>query len=165
VRFYRNPFRRCVGLTAGRIDMGVDYSVTKDSPVFSIGYGYVVRFDTHASWPGGHYIAIKLTRGRAKGKVFYLAEHLSFPDRMGIRSRVTPRTRIATLHPGFPNCEIGWAKDEIGFPPLAYGCYNEGDLTGAGLNFAHLLKATGAPMGLTEGRTLKCPLPFDWPTW
>jgi hypothetical protein len=174
VKNYKNPFRACIGLSPLRIDMGVDFSVTKASPIYSIGFGRVVRLDRgDASWPGGRYIAIRFARGKHKGRVYYLAEDRRFPGkiRQGNRLRplkvgsgVAPWTKIATLLPEFPNCETGWARNDAGanYPPLAYGCYREGDRTAAGDSFSEFLHDLGAPRGLTQGRPTRCPLPAVW---
>jgi hypothetical protein len=154
---YRNPFRKCKGLSAGRIDMGVDYSVTADSPIFFPGRGVVVRCDTAASWPGGVYIAIKFTRGNKKGEIMYFAEKLT--PRIGLHagSKVGTRRKFATFHPGFPNIEVGWAKnDGPVYPPRAIDCYHEGDRTTAGNHMSDFLHNLGAPKGLTLGRPTVC---------
>jgi len=154
---YRNPFRKCKGLRAGRIDMGVDYSVAADSPIFFPGSGVVVRCDTHASWPGGVYIAILFMAGNKKGEVMYFAEHITPRAGLRVGSKVGTLRKFATFHPGFPNIEVGWAtNDSPVFPPRALGCYKEGDRTFDGDRASNFLHGLGAPAGLTEGRPTVC---------
>lgn len=164
LRRYRNPLRGVQGLNALRIDMGVDYSASHDSPIYSPGPGRVVRLDTNSSWPGGHIICIEFTAGKPKGMRMYLAEHLTFPRHLKLGDHVTAKTRIATLHPGYPYCEIGWCKRGTTYPE-AYGCYHEGQLTHAGINFSEFMHALGAPRGTTSGRNPVCPLPAGYPHW
>ena len=167
---YQNPLRDCVGLFPERIDMGTDYGVGKDSHVYSIGEGVVVSYLVKSSWPGaggasgtGSYIAIRLTNGPAKGKLFYDAEHITLNPKLKLGSKVTSDTVIATHHPGFANCEMGWANPSIPGDPLAFSCYNEGQLTGAGENFDNLMRALGAPPALRQGRNTVCPVGAGFP--
>lgn len=174
-RRYADPFRLAVKLMPGRIDMGVDYAVDRPTAILSPGPGVIVRLDEKSTWPGGRYIALKFTHGRYRGRVVYLAEHLDlspgakrsdrfdFKHDLHVGSRVHKNTTIAILLPGFPNCEIGWAKDAAPtYPPLAYGCYQEGDLTQAGMDFSRFLQDLGCRPGLVEGRKPTCPLPKGW---
>lgn len=167
---YQNPLRDCVGLFPERIDMGVDYGVHKDSPVYSLGEGVVVSYMVKSSWPGaggasgtGSYIAVRLTNGPAAGKLSYDAEHITLNPKLKLGSKVTSDTVIATHHPGFANCEMGWANPSIPGDPLAFSCYNEGALTGAGENYDNLMRALGAPACLRQGRNTVCPVGAGFP--
>lgn len=170
---YRNPIRDFKGLKAGRIDQGVDYSVTQDSPIYALGAGVVTIYRPVSGWPGsaargtaGAYIAYRLTNGPAKGHYVYFAENITLNPKLSVGDKVDKDTKIATQHPGFANCETGWASAaNFGYSPQAYGCYKEGDLTQAGQNFDKLMQVLGAPAGLRGGRSTVCPLPADWPRW
>jgi hypothetical protein len=169
---YKNPIRDYHGLKAGRIDQGVDYSATADSPIYAMGHGVITIYRPVSGWPGkggaagGAYIAYKLSNGPAKGQYVYYAENITLNPNLKVGDKVTRDTKIATQHPEFANCETGWASaSSNGYSPEAYGCYSEGDLTGAGKNFDKLMQVLGAPAGLVEGRTVKCPLPASYARW
>lgn len=168
---YKNPLRDVTGLRGLRQDMGVDYSTTADSPVYAIGPGIIRRFDKTSTWPwdashpdGGGMIVYELTDGPGKGKHVYLAEKITLNGNLKVGDRVTADTRIASLHPGFANCEMGWADARL--TAMAVGCYREGARTAAGDNFDKLMQALGSVAGLAEGRAISCALPSGWPkTW
>jgi hypothetical protein len=170
---YKNPIRDFKGLQAGRIDQGVDYSVTTESPIYALGNGVITIYRPTSGWPGGNngqapgaYIAYRLTNGPAKGHYVYFAENITLNPNLKVGDSVDKNTKIATQHEGFANCETGWASEASnGYSPQAYGCYTEGTLTDAGHNFDHLMQILGAPAGLILGRVVKCPLPANWPRW
>ncbi len=157
---YLNPLRDCIGLAPGRVDMGVDYSVTADSPIYAIGDGIVTVYRTTSGWPGGGgnpgaYIAYKLTSGPRAGSYVYFAENITLAPHLGVGSLVNSDTRIATLHPAFANCETGWASaSSVGYSPVAAPCYSEGDRTASGESFNAFMQSLGAPAGLAEGRPI-----------
>lgn len=166
---YDNPLRDCVGLFAERIDEGVDYGVRKDSPVYAIGPGRIITYRESTGWPGdnspdgGAYIAYVLTDGPAEGFASYDAEHITLNPRLKVGDHVDKDTVIATHHPGFANCEMGWDSGKPGYDtPLANTApnhYTEGDRCALGDNYSDLLKALGAPAGLTTGRSTKGTVP------
>lgn len=171
---YENPLRDCTGLSPRRQDQGVDYAVSKRSPVYAIGPGVVTIYRTTSGWPldlkhsdGGAYIAYKFTEGPAEGLYVYDAEHIVLNPDLKVGSHVNADTVVADHLPGFANCEMGWASSETnGYSPEANGCYEGGWRTAAGDNFDKFMRALGAPAGLTEGRHIKCPLPSKYPrTW
>jgi hypothetical protein len=171
---YDNPLRDCVGVRGLRQDQGVDYAVSKRSPVYAIGPGVVTIYRPTSGWPldinhsdGGAYIAYKLTEGPAAGLYVYDAEHIEMNTNLGVGSHLEADTVIANHQPGYANCEMGWASSETnGYSPQASGCYQEGNRTAAGDNFDKFMQALGAPAGLKEGRSIRCPLPSKYPrTW
>lgn len=162
--FYSNPLRRVRGLTPLRIDMGVDYGGS--GRVFAVGRGRVVRADRNSTWPGGTYLAYRLLHGPAKGMVVYFAENVTLDSRIRVGRKIGRRRAFGTLKAPFPHSETGWARDDApAYPPQAYGCYKEGELTHAGLNASEFFHKLGAPRGLTEGREPVCALPPHWPRW
>ena len=161
---YLNPLRDVVGLRQFRQDMGCDYAATKRSPIYAIGPGEVTRVDEHASWPGERIICYRLTKGPARNLCVFLAEHLELGS-LQVGDPVDAETVIATLLPGFPNCEMGWA-DERGFTAEAVPYYREGDRTAHGDNFSRFLVALGAPPATIGGRSITGKLPSKYsPNW
>ncbi len=170
---YDNPLRDCAGLRPLRIDQGVDYSVSRESPVYAIGPGVVRTYRTTSGWPwtvghpdGGAYIAYELTDGPAQGRFIYDAEHIRLSPKLKVGSHVDATIEIATHLVGFANCEKGWAAPPSGYSPWATTYYNEGDRTWHGQNFSDFMEALGAPAGLTEGRSIRGNnsggFPTDW---
>ena len=157
---YYNPLRGIAGLTAERIDQGVDYAGA--GPLYSLGDGVVLE-TTNAGWPGGAFIAIRLTDGPATGPVVFMAENIAPAVTVG--QQVTANTIIGTLRPAYPNMEIGWGSPNPGTAlAQAYGGDIEGQSTQLGLNFSELLVKLGAPAGILLNPTMGT-LPSGWPTW
>jgi hypothetical protein len=72
---YVNPFRRIRGLSANRIDMGVDYAGS--GPVLAIGDAKVyAAASSGTGWPGGGFIGYTLLDGPYKGKHVFIAENV-----------------------------------------------------------------------------------------
>lgn len=168
---YQNPVRDCVHLQAKRQDMGVDYAVSEDSPIYAIGRGVITNYRKTSGWPRhrigdelGSYVAYRFTHGPAKGKYVYLAENITLNRDLKVGSKVNAETKIATLHPAAANCEMGWAEAESkGGLALAFSEYSEGQRTAAGDNFSRFMQALGAPAGLPWGRPISGTLPAGWP--
>jgi len=151
---YDNPLRHVRGLASARIDQGVDYSGS--GPVFALGPGVVERAEgTGSGWPGGGFIAYRLTAGPDKGQRVYVAEDIRPSVQQG--DRVNSQTKIGDMNGGI---ETGWAAP----PPnlgqaLAYikgqSCYSGGDPgchpTPLGENFNRLMVTLGAPSGTGPG--------------
>jgi hypothetical protein len=159
---YKNPLRGIQGLTPERIDQGVDYAGS--GPLYSIGNGTVLEV-YNSGWPGGAFIAVRLSDGPAAGEVVYEAENITPHVRVG--QSVTPDTVLGTLNAGFPHLEIGWGSPKyIGESYWAqlYGRYPDNCSTSFGINFNQLLVSLGAPSGLAEAT---CPggLPSGFPSW
>ncbi|MDQ6784124.1 MAG: M23 family metallopeptidase, partial [Actinomycetota bacterium] len=158
---YDNPLRGIVGLTPLRIDQGVDYAGS--GPLYAIGDGVVVS-TTNSGWPGGAFIAIRLTDGPAAGDVVFEAENIT--PLVSIGQQVTANTVLGTLHNAYPNSELGWGSSRAIGSALApyYGGYIQGDSTALGVNFNQLLVKLGAPSGVIQP-TVDGTLPSGWPTW
>lgn len=169
---YLNPLRDCVNLMALRQDMGVDYKVTQDSPIYAIGPGKITNYRKTSGWPRhakgdglGSYVAYRFTDGPARDKYIYLAENITLNPALEMGSKVDAETMIATLHPQIANCEMGWADpDGDGALALAFNEYNEGDRMAAGDNFSKFMVALGVPAGQPQGREISGTLPSEWPT-
>ncbi len=160
---YKNPLRGIHGLTPERIDQGVDYAGS--GPLYSIGNGTVLEV-YNSGWPGGAFIAVRLSDGPAAGEVVYEAENITPHVRVG--QSVTPDTVLGTLNSGFPHLEIGWGSPKyIGESYWAqlYGAYPDNCSTSFGINFNQLLVSLGAPSGLAEASTCGGRLPSGFPSW
>jgi hypothetical protein len=147
---YLNPFRDA-HVTAGRIDQGVDYSGT--GPVHALGPGVIVM-TKNPGWPGGGFIAERLTAGPMAGRYVYVAEEIR--PSVSIGQHVDSSTIIGWFAPAGSSVETGWAAP----PPntgqtLAWvsgeSCYHSRDPgchpTRAGRDYSRLLASLGAPAG------------------
>ena len=158
---YANPLRAVVGLTSERIDQGVDYSGF--GPIYAIGDG-VVLSTVGSGWPGGTFIAYRLTDGPAKGLVVYAAEDIEPSVQIG--ETVTSRTVLGHMFLGPSGIETGWA-DRSRLPDTmarTYGQFDGSNATAFGDNFSQLLQSVGAPGGIASG-TPSGTLPPSWPRW
>ena len=160
---YNNPLRALTGLIPERVDEGVDYSAS--GPIYALGDGIVLS--TTGSWPGGAFIAYRLTDGPAKGKIVYAAENIT--PAVSIGQTVTPATVLGTVHAAWPGLETGWAANGYGETmAAAAGQWTPSDDSGSlptayGVNFNSLLVSLGAPGGVLEHATTTGVLAAGWP--
>src|SRR5215471_15103881 len=144
---YLNPLRQVIGLSLGRVDMGVDFNGA--GPVFAIGAGVVTQATmTNGGWPGGGWITYQLTDGPAVGEVVYVAEDIIPTVQVG--QKVTPHTEIGHMTNGYSGIETGWAMLDSASSesemPEAGGITGLGPFpTAIGMNFEDLLLALGVP--------------------
>ena len=174
---YANPLSAVNGLFAGRIDMGVDYAGS--GPILAVGKGRVTTASNTdfgppscwgiTCWPGGGIVVYRLLDGPFAGKHVYAAENITVNVSAG--QIVQPGEQIATLHPGYPNLEIGWASG-VGAETLAIAAGHQctcGDPGGwsaiEGRNFDDLLVVLGAPSGYVQASAPRQSMPPGWPTW
>ena len=173
---YVNPLRAVRGLEASRIDMGVDYSGA--GPVLAIGTARVVFAKQDVSgpescWgktcapPGSGMVVYRLLDGPFAGKYVYIVENITVRVRKG--ETVQAGQRIAVLHEGSPNLEIGWAAGR-GAETLAVArghecaCTDPGGWSSIeGRNFDHLLMWLGAPSGYLTSIPRGQRMPRGWP--
>lgn len=168
-RVYQNPFRAVRGLTAERVDMGVDYAGQAGSAVYALGPGVITesgfgwRGAVGAPYPGA-FITERLTQGPLSGHYVYLAEDVIPQVRKG--QKVGPGTVIGTVTgagqmetgfafgPGQPSTTAAMAAGQSamggdpGARPTAYGAA-----------YSKILAATGAPAGVTSGQQPSGSLP------
>jgi hypothetical protein len=148
---YLNPLRGA-SVTPERVDQGVDYAGS--GPLHAFGPG-VIEQVLNAGWPGGAFIAERLTSGPLAGQYVFQAEDIS--PRVHVGQKVTAGTVIGDLHGGM---EIGFAAP----PPnlgqaLAYikgeSNYN-GDPgahpTAEGVRMSDWIVRLGGPAGLISGK-------------
>ena len=144
---YVNPFAD-PGWQVSRTDMGVDWVPLHKLPVPAIGDARILGSDSHSGWPGKHLIYYQLLDGSHAGDIIYVAEHL---NKLVAAGRIVRAgQRIATVLPGYPYIEIGWA-DQYG-SPSAYPCYREGHRTNSGREMSRFLTSLDAPVGDRPGR-------------
>jgi peptidoglycan hydrolase CwlO-like protein len=158
---YANPLRDIAALTPERIDQGVDYAGF--GPIYAIGNGVVLN-TVGSGWPGGTFIAYRLTDGPAAGLVVFAAEDIEPTVQIG--ASVTSGTVIGHMFAGPDGIETGWA-DGTSLPDTMahrYHQYNGSNSTAFGYNFSALLGSVGAPGGIPSGPPSGV-LPPSWPRW
>jgi murein DD-endopeptidase MepM/ murein hydrolase activator NlpD len=158
---YANPLRAVIALSSERIDQGVDYSGF--GPIYAIGNG-VVLSTIGSGWPGGTFIAYRLTDGPASGRVVYVAEDVEPSVQVG--TTVTSGTVLGHMYAGPDGIETGWADGSALPNTLArtYGQFNGSNSTAFGYNFSQFLQSVGAPGGVQNGLPTGV-LPASWPHW
>lgn len=154
---YVNPFAAATILAYERVDQGVDFAGT--GPVLALGNG-VITETNGPGWPGGPYMAYKLSDGPAKGLYVYVAEDLTVgvtgeyhddgqklgarlrteqsdlsiavDDTLTIGQKITAGQVIATMFNGANGIEIGWGRTTDGLVPQSQMAVC-GSITGANL--------------------------------
>jgi hypothetical protein len=150
---FENPLRQIQGLTAERIDQGVDYSGA--GPVFAPGPGTITAATSSSGWPGGGYIEEQFASG-FPSKYWYFAENINPTVQVG--QHVDANTIIGQMYRGQFGIETGWAAG----PPFqnteawALGQSAKGGDPGAfttamGVNASEMLQSLGAPAGIPQG--------------
>jgi murein DD-endopeptidase MepM/ murein hydrolase activator NlpD len=159
---YANPLRAVTALSAERIDQGVDYSGF--GPIYAIGNG-VVLSTVNAGWPGGTFIAYRLTDGPANGLVVYAAEDIEPTVQVG--ATVTSSTVLGQIYAGPDGIETGWADSSASGDTMArtYGQFDGSNSTAFGENFSRFLQSVGAPGGVLQSNPSTGVLPGSWPHW
>lgn len=95
---YVNPLSQVSGLVCERVDQGVDFAGT-GGPILALGNG--VMIETNGSgWPGGPYMAYRLTDGPAAGLVIYMAEDLTLFNGASLSEGAQAASVTAKLHAG-----------------------------------------------------------------
>lgn len=159
---YGNPLRSIAGLSPERIDQGVDYHGY--GPIYALGNGVVLSV-YNSGWPGGTFIAYRLTQGPAAGRVVYAAEDIR--PQVGLGQSVTPNTVIGTMYEGFAGIETGWANPTLTGETMARssGQFGGSNSTAYGFNFSQLLRSLGAPGGVLQNNPPTGSLLPGWPVW
>jgi murein DD-endopeptidase MepM/ murein hydrolase activator NlpD len=159
---YANPLRAIGGLNPERIDQGVDFSGF--GPIYAIGDG-VVLSTVNGGWPGGTFIAYRLTDGPANGLTVYFAEDIN--PAVSIGQTVNANTVLGTVYAGSSGIEIGWSDPSGDGDTMArdYGQYHGGNSTAFGFNFSQFLNSLGAPGGILQNDPPTGALPGNWPSW
>jgi hypothetical protein len=162
---YLNPLRNVNGLSAERVDEGVDFSGT--GPVYAIGDGVITSATGAAGgWPGGGWITYQLADGPGQGLIVYVAEDITPTVQVG--QHVSPSTVIGYMFEGGDGIEIGWAALN-GLAPSQLteaAAVGEADFfpTALGLNFDDLLVSLGVPAAPNRDQIGSGILPADYPS-
>ncbi|MGH9921042.1 MAG: hypothetical protein ACRD6W_19510 [Nitrososphaerales archaeon] len=159
---YVNPLRSIGDLYPERVDQGVDYSGY--GPVYAIGNG-VVLSTTNSGWPGGTFIAYRLSDGPAGGLVVYAAEDID--PMVSVGQAVNSSTVLGTMYEGPDGIETGWADASGDGETMARdaGQFSGANSTAFGANFSQLLASVGAPPGVMQNEQATGVLPGNWPSW
>jgi murein DD-endopeptidase MepM/ murein hydrolase activator NlpD len=159
---YANPLRAIGGLNPERIDQGVDFSGF--GPIYAIGDG-VVLSTVNGGWPGGTFIAYRLTDGPANGLTVYFAEDIQ--PAVSVGQTVNANTVLGTVYAGGSGIEVGWSDPSGDGDTMArdYGQYHGGNSTAFGFNFSRFLNSLGAPGGILQNDPPTGSLPGNWPSW
>jgi murein DD-endopeptidase MepM/ murein hydrolase activator NlpD len=159
---YANPLRDVGGLVPERIDQGVDYGGY--GPIYAIGNGQVLSV-YNGGWPGGTFIAYRLTDGPAAGLVVYAAEDINPAVTLG--ESVTPTTVIGHIYEGPDGIETGWANPSGDGTTMAAinDQFSGANSTAFGANFSALLQSVGAPGGVPQNEPPSGAMPLNWPQW
>ena len=173
---YVDPFGDASGVTAMRVDQGVDYALA--GPMLAVGDGVVsyVAGAGGSGWPScallrsgtivsvggaGAAVVYRLTDGPDAGRYVYVAENVTPLVRLG--QAVSAGAAVVSVHGssgGLGCVETGWAAGPGDSPQAAADGQSSsaGDpgenRTFCGQQFSDLLAALGAPAGLSEGKPL-----------
>ena len=136
---YVNPFST-PGYYVGRTDMGVDVCLNAGDPIAAIGNGVVVGIqpDWFEKEP---YIWYQLTSGPEAGRYVYVAEQITRLVKVG--QQLTAGQTIATYAKKGTCIETGWSAANGATLAQSTTGYHEGEVTTAGISFAHLLISVG----------------------
>jgi hypothetical protein len=162
---YCDPYRDCTDLSPLGVDAGLDYGTSHH--IYAVGPGTVTYLSTSTGWPGGTFIAYKLSAGPAKGKLIYLAENITPAAGLAVGKFVYNGTVIGTETNAYPYSESGWGADNGTDEDLAayYGGFNpQIGSTRLGINYNQLLSQLGThPTDVVFG-TPSGSMPLGWPT-
>jgi hypothetical protein len=165
---YANPLRAIKGLMAQRIDMGADFGGT--GPIYALGPAVITNaIGNSPGWPGGGWITYRLTQGRGKGLMVYVAEDVKPTVRVG--QTVSSSTVIAQMYNGGAGIETGWAMPDGSSAesqlPAAGAISGGGPFpVKVGINFEELLQALGVPQSPFDRYVPPSGLlPAGYPSW
>jgi hypothetical protein len=138
---YSNPFTGDQPYI-GRTDMGVDACLTPGDPIRAVGNGVVVGI-MHDWFQGQPYIWYRLTSGPYAGRYVYVAEQIKGLARIG---QTLHAGQVLARYAGKGTCiEMGWSASTGATLAQATTGYTEGEVTAAGISFAHFLISLGVP--------------------
>lgn len=139
---YFNPFSNARKLVPGRIDAGVDFTMTPGDEILCIGDSRVVGIN--ANWYQSQpLLCMQFTSGQNKGECWYIAEYIGNLPRIG--SLIRGGERLCTFGgsgaTGQQSIEIGWASPTSHIQAQSGG---DSERT-AGDRFARFLRSVGCP--------------------
>jgi hypothetical protein len=136
---YQNPFAG-EQYFVGRTDMGVDLCLTAGEPIRAVGAGVVVGVER--DWfEHEPYIWYELTSGPDAGRYVYVAEQI---DHLAQAGQTLQAGDVLARYAKKGSCiETGWSTADGQTLAAATTGYTEGEVTVAGVSFAHFLIAVG----------------------
>jgi hypothetical protein len=147
---YVNPFLGDSTVTPGRIDQGVDFTLSPGEAIRAIGDA-IIRGIIPSWYKGQPLVWYQLTSGPQAGRYVYVAEQIV--PKVTVGQSVKAGQTIATYAPTGTGLEIGFANAGGSTAASTTGGYVEGQLTAAGESFSNFLESLGAPGGKREGRS------------
>lgn len=144
---YANPLGGDQYLTQ-RTDMGVDFCLAPGEPIRAVGDGIVVGINP--DWfEHEPYIWYQLLDGPSAGRYVYVAEQIGRLARVG--AQLSAGQPLAYYRRSGSCIETGWSAADGRTLAQATTGYHEGDVTVAGVSFAHFLISLGVrgPFELT----------------
>jgi hypothetical protein len=126
----------------GRTDMGVDVCLKPGDPIRAVGNGIVVGV-IHNWYDGEPYLWYELNSGPQAWHFVYVAEQIRDLARPG--QAVHAGQPIARFAAKGTCIETGWSAPDGRTLAQATTGYHEGEVTAAGVSFAHFLVDIGVP--------------------
>lgn len=124
----------------GRTDMGVDLCLFPGNPIRAVGDGVVVGIQKNWS-QGQPYIWYQLTDGPDAGQYVYVAEQIKDLAHVG---QTLQAGDVVARYGNHGTCiETGWSTADGATMAQTTTGYTEGEVTKAGISFAHFLIAVG----------------------
>ena len=120
--------------------MGVDFCLTPGEPIRAVGDGVVVRISWDW-WEHQPYIWYQLLDGPYAGRYVYVAEQITCLGRVG--SQLSAGGPLAYYKKSGTCIETGWSAADGATLAQATTGYQEGQVTLAGVSFAHFLISLG----------------------
>lgn len=126
--------------STGRTDMGVDFCLRPGEPIRAIGDGVVVGISP--DWFAGEpYIWYRLLDGPYAGRYVYVSEQITGLARVG--TQLSAGQPLAYYRWSGTCIETGWSAADGATLAQATTGYHEGQVTAAGVSFAHFLISLG----------------------
>lgn len=138
---YQNPFAGETPIIS-RTDMGVDICLSTGQPIRAVGNG-VVASVIRNWYEREPYIWYELTDGPDAGQYVYVAEQIDRLARVG--QTLTAGDVVARYARKGTCIETGWSTADGETVAAATTGYHEGEVTPAGVSFAHFLMSVGVP--------------------
>jgi hypothetical protein len=136
---YLNPFAGEQPYV-GRTDMGVDLCLYPGNPIRAVGDGVVIGIEKNWS-QGQPYLWYQLTDGPDADQYVYVAEQINRLARVG---QTLHAGDVIARYANHGTCiETGWSEADGATVAQATTGYTEGEVTKAGISFAHLLISVG----------------------
>lgn len=124
----------------GRTDMGVDFCLRRGAPIRAVGDGVVVGISP--DWfEGQPYIWYQLLDGPNAGRYVYVAEQINRLAQIG--APLSAGQPVAHYRRHGTCIETGWSAADGSTLAQATTGYYEGEVTRAGVAFAHFLRSVG----------------------